>query len=332
MSIRFNGARRRNGIVSLAVAAGLFGWSAVGSDATAAFPERPIRLLVGFAPGGGNDILARYVAQRLQESLKQTVIVENRPGASGLLAVEAVRKASADGYTLLVAPSSSMTVNPVLIRNLPYDPRRDLAPVTLLGRFPLVIVVPASSPVTTVRGLIESAAARPGALAFASASTSYRLATEMFAQAAGVSLLHVPYKGSAPAIQAVVANEVPLALADVATVMPFVKAGRLRALGVSTLGPTRTMPDVPPIATQGVPGFDASVWSGLFAPVATDPAIIRLLQTELNRLAALPDVQERLVSLGIEPASSTAEELRSLIAREIADYTRFAERAGIQPE
>ncbi len=264
MSIRFNGARRRNGIVSLAVAAGLLGWGAVGNEATAAFPERPIRLLVGFAPGGGNDILARYIAQRLQESLKQTVIVENRPGASGLLAVEAVRKATADGYTLLVAPSSSMTVNPVLIRNLPYDPRRDLAPVTLLGRFPLVLVVPASSPVTTVRGLIESARAKPGALAFASASTSYRLATEMFAQSAGVSLLHVPYKGSAPAIQAVVANEVPLALADVATVMPFVKAGRLGALGVSTWGPTRTMPDVPPIATEGVPGFDASVWSGLF--------------------------------------------------------------------
>lgn len=296
------------------------------------YPAKPIRLLVGFAPGGGNDILARYVAQRLGESLKQTVVVENRPGASGTLAVEAVKQAAPDGYTLLVAPSSSMTVNPVLMRNLPYDPRRDLAPVSLLGRFPLVLVVSPALPVNSVSELVTFARAHPNGLAYSSASTSYQLATEMLGQAAGIGLLHIPYKGSAPAIQAVAANEVALALADTATVIPLVKSGRLRALAVTTGMPTRTMPQLPTIASQGVPGFDASVWSGLFAPAGTDPAVIERLQAEVSRLIALPDVQERLVALGIEPASSSAVELREIIAREIDQYARIAQRAGIQAQ
>jgi tripartite-type tricarboxylate transporter receptor subunit TctC len=294
------------------------------------YPSRPIRLLVGFAPGGGNDTLARFIAQRLQESLKQTVLVENRPGASGVLAVEAVRQAPADGYTLLVAPSSSMTVNPVVMRNLTYDPKRDLAAVSLLGRFPLALVVHPSVPARTVRELISSARERPGQLAYAAASTSYQLATEMLSQAAGVSLLHVPYKGSAPAIQAVVSNEVPMALADVATVVPFVRSGHLRVLGVSTAAPTRTMPDVPPIATQGIPGFDIAVWAGLFAPAKTERAVIERLQAEVSRISRLPDVQERLVALGIEPASSTADELSALIVEEIDTYTRIARLAGVE--
>ena len=296
------------------------------------YPAKPIRLLVGFAPGGGNDILARYVAQRLQESLKQNVVVENRPGASGALAVEALKQAAPDGYTLMVAPSSTMTVNPVLIRNLPYDPRRDVAPISLLGRFPLVLVVGPAIPANSVSEVVALARAKPGQLAYSSASTSYQLATEMFSQAAGINLLHVPYKGSAPAIQAVAANEVSLALLDTATAIPLVKGGRLRALAVTTDKPTRTMPDLPTIASQGLPGFDASVWSGLFAPVGTDPAVIERLQAEVNRLIALPDVQERLVALGIEPASSTAVALRELIAREIDQYAAIAKKAGIQPE
>lgn len=306
--------------------------SCLPAHAADPYPAKPIRLLVGFAPGGGNDILARYIAQRLSESLKQNVVVENRPGASGTIAVEAVKQAAPDGYTLLVAPSSSMTVNPVLMRNLPYDPRRDLAPVSLLGRFPLVLVVSPALPVNTVGELVTYARSRPEKLAYSSASTSYQLATENLGQALGVGLLHVPYKGSAPAIQAVAANEVALSVADTATVIPLVKGGRLRALGVTTAQPTRTMPQVPTVASQGVPGFDASVWSGLFAPAGTDPAVIERLQAEVNRLMALPDVQERLVALGIEPASSTSAELRELIAREIDQYAAIAKRAGIQPE
>ncbi len=296
------------------------------------YPSKPIRILVGFAPGGGNDILARYVAQRLQDNLKQGVVVENRPGASGALAVEALKQAPADGYTLLVAPSSTMTVNPVLIRNLPYDPRRDVAPVSLLGRFPLVLVVNPTIPANSVRELVALAKAQPGKLAYSAASTSYQLATEMFSQAADIQLLHVPYKGSAPAVQAVVANEVALSMVDVASVLPMVKAGRLRALAVSTNKPTRSMPGLPTIESQGIAGFNTSIWSGLFAPAGTDPAIVERLQAEVARVIALPDVQEKLVELGIDAASSSPAELRALIAREIDEYRAIAQRAGIKPE
>ncbi|MGE0802856.1 MAG: Bug family tripartite tricarboxylate transporter substrate binding protein [Lautropia sp.] len=302
------------------------------ANAADAYPARAVRLLVGFAPGGGNDILARQVALRLTDRLGQSVLVENRPGASGVLAVEAVRQAGADGHTLLVAPSSSMTVNPVLMRNLSYDPRRDLASIGLLGRFPLVLVVHPSNPARSVRELIDQARAEPGRIAYAAASTSYQLATEMFAQAAGIQLLHVPYKGSAPAIQAVAANEVPMAIADVATVNSLVKAGRLRALGVTTAAPTRTMPGVPTLAAEGVPGYDASVWAGLFGPASIDRAAVARLQAELAAIAAQPDTQQKLVELGIEPATSTAEELRALIVREIDAYTEIARRANIQPQ
>jgi tripartite-type tricarboxylate transporter receptor subunit TctC len=225
-----------------------------------------------------------------------------------------------------------MTVNPVLMRNLPYDPRRDLAPIGLLGRFPLVLVVPESASARSVAELIAEARARPGQLAYAAASTSYQIASEMFAQAAGITLLHVPYKGSAPAIQAVAAGEVALAIADVASVNPLVKSGRLRALGVSTAAPTRTMPGVPTIAAEAVPGYEASVWAGLFAPAKTDGAAIERLQSELGRLQAQPDYEEKLVSLGIEPASSTGDALGALIASEIERYTAIAKRAGIQPQ
>lgn len=329
-----NPDRRPSILVTLAKAA-LLGVACLGMAAPVAaadYPTKPIRILVGFAPGGGNDILARYIAQRLQDNLKQGVVVENRPGASGALAVEALKQAPADGYTLMVAPSSTMTVNPVLIRNLPYDPRRDVAPISLLGRFPLVLVVNPAVPANSVRELIALGRAQPGKLAYSAASTSYQLATEMFSQAADIQLLHVPYKGSAPAIQAVVANEVALSMVDVASVLPMVKAGRLRALAVTTNKPSRSMPGTPTIDAQGVPGFNASVWSGLFAPAGTDPAIVERLQAEVNRVVALPDVQERLVELGIDSASSTPAELRALIAREIDEYRAIAQRAGIKPE
>ena len=187
------------------------------------YPSKPIRILVGFAPGGGNDILARYVAQRLQDNLKQGVVVENRPGASGALAVEALKQAPADGYTLLVAPSSTMTVNPVLIRNLPYDPRRDVAPISLLGRFPLVLVVNPTIPANSVLELVALAKAQPGKLTFSSAGTGNgsHLALELFRYAAGgLDMVHVPYKGGAPAIQALAAGEVQMTAVSVNTSLP----------------------------------------------------------------------------------------------------------------
>lgn len=313
-------------------AAVLVGALAVSPVQANDYPSGPVRLMVGFAAGGGNDILARILSEKLQESLKGSFIVENRPGASGMIAIDAVKRSEPDGQTLLVGPSSAMTVNPVLLKNVTYDPVKDFAPIAMIGTFPLVVVTHPSSPVKTLQDLIALAKAEPGKINFSSAASSFQIVTELFAQRAGIKLQHVPYKGSAPAVMAVAANEVTLTFGDIAAVLPLVQSGKLRALAVTTAQRLPSLPDIPTVAEAGVPGFDMALWSALFAPAGTPPAVVRKLQAEVSRIVAMPDVQERMKKLGVQPSGMAADNLPQQIAREIEMFRKVAETAGIQPQ
>jgi len=296
------------------------------------YPSGTVKLTVGFAPGGGNDILARLLAEKMQDTLKGSFIVENRPGASGMIAVDTVRRAVPDGLTLLVGPSSAMTVNPVLLKNVAYDPVKDFAPIAMIGHFPLIVAVHPSAPVKTLSELIALARKEPGKLNYSSAASSFQIVTELFAQRADIKLQHVPYKGSAPAVMAVVANEVTLTFGDIAAVLPQVQGGKLKALAVTTAKRVPSLPDVPTIAESGVAGFDVALWSALFAPAGTPPGILKTLEDEVIRVVALPDVQDKMKTLGVVPAGTPGAKLPALISAEIETFRKVAASAGLKPE
>jgi tripartite-type tricarboxylate transporter receptor subunit TctC len=296
------------------------------------YPSGTVRLVVGFAPGGGNDILARILAEKLQESFGKPFIVENRPGASGVIAVDTVKRAAPDGLTLLVGPSSAMTVNPVILKSISYDPVKDFAPIAMVGVFPLIVAANPSLPANSLSELIALAKAEPGKINYSSAATSFQIVTEYFAQRAGIRLQNVPYKGSAPAVLGVVAGEVALTFGDIAAVLPQVQGGKLKAIAVSTDKRVPALPDVPTIAESGVPGFNIALWSALFAPAGTPSDIVRRLESEVIRIVALPDVQARMKGLGVEPAGTPGAALPKQIADEIAMFREVAKTSGIQPE
>ena len=300
--------------------------------AQSGYPAKPVEIVVGFPPGGGNDVLTRIVADKLQAALRQPFVVVNRPGADGIIAFDTVKRAAPDGYTLLVGPSSGMTVNPAVYAKLPYDPLADFEPISMVGGFPLFVVVPPDSPLRTLGELVAQAKQKPGDLAYGSAATSFRMATEMFAQRAGISLFHVPYQGSGKAVQAVMAREVPLSFADAAAATAQIKGGRLRALAVSTAQRVPGLPEVPTIAETGYPGFDVVLWSGLFAPRGTPPDIVRKLQAEVAKIVRQPDVAARLEGMGVVPIGGSAEELRGAMSSQIGQYREVARRAGIKVE
>lgn len=296
------------------------------------YPSGTVRLIVGFAPGGGNDILARIMAEKLQEAFGKPFIVENRPGGSGVIAVDAVKRAAPDGLTLLVGPSSAMTVNPVILKSISYDPVKDFAPIAMVGIFPLIVAANPQLPANSLAELIARAKAEPGKINYSSAATSFQIVTEYFAQRAGIKIQNVPYKGSAPAVLGVVAGEVSLTFGDIAAVLPQVQGGKLKALAVSTEKRVPSLPEVPTIAESGVPGFNIALWSALFAPAGTPPDIVKKLEAEVIRIVALPDVQARMKGLGVEPAGTPGAILPKQIADEIVMFRKVAETSGIQPE
>lgn len=316
----------------LKIAMALVLLAATGARAQEAWPTGTVKMVVGFAPGGGNDILARIVAEKLRESLGQPFVVENRPGASGVIAIDAVKRSAPDGHTLLVGPSSGMTVNPVVMSSVTYDPLADFAPVGIVGYFPLVVAVHPSLPVTTVSELIAVARARPGEVNYSSAASSFQIATEMFAQMAGIRMQPVAYRGSAPAVNAVLANEVSLTFGDIAAVMPHVRSGRLKALAITAPARSKSLPDLPTVQESGLPGYEMVLWSGLFAPAGTPPAIIAKLNAEVNRIVALPDVQEKFANLGVEPGGGSPAALTETIRADLARFRKVAADAGIKAE
>ncbi|MBI1990809.1 MAG: tripartite tricarboxylate transporter substrate binding protein [Betaproteobacteria bacterium] len=297
------------------------------------YPAKSIRIVVPFAPGGGADIIARILGQKMTDSWGQQVVVDNRAGASGNIGAEIVAKAAPDGHTLLMA-SSALAINPSVYRSVPYDPIKDFAPITQPALLPNILVVHSSVPVKTVRDLIALAKSRPGQLAYASAGagTGTHLAAEMFKLQAGVDMVHVPYKGGGAVISDLLGGQVALTFATLPSVMPYVKAGRLRALAMTTTKRWPGLPTVPTIAESGFPGFEISTWIGLLAPAGTPKDVVGKLHGEVTRILKLPDVRERFDSLGMEPVGDSPEQFAQYIRSELAKYAKVVRQSGARVE
>ncbi|HEV7263492.1 MAG TPA: tripartite tricarboxylate transporter substrate binding protein [Falsiroseomonas sp.] len=295
------------------------------------YPTRPVRLVVPFPPGGSTDITARLFAARLQEKWGQPVVVENRPGGDTIIATGAVVQAPADGYTVLLA-TSALPITAAVRRSLPYDVQRDLSPVTLIGTIPNALVVHPSVRANTVAEFVALAKSRPGALNFASAgaSTGQRFAFELLKQRLGIDVVHVPFRGGAPATQAVVAGQVESMIMNVLEAVPLVRTGRLRALAVTTKERVSGLPDVPTLAETVMPGLDVSVWQAAFVPAGSPPEAIARLNRDLRAVAAEPAVAQRLQELGLNVRTGSPEELGAFLREEVETWTRVAREAGIQ--
>src|SRR6185503_9959829 len=295
-----------------------------------AYPVKPIRLVVGYTPGGGNDLIARIVAAKLQDKLGQPVVVDNKPGAQSIVAAEIVAKAAPDGYTLLVAPSGPMTINHAVFSKLPYDPLRDFAPVSLLAEFPLLMVVGADQPVKSVKELVEFGKANPKLANYASSATPFQLASELFNQRTGSSFQHLPDKGSGDMVQAVLAGQVLMTIADSAPVAGPLKSGKLRALGISTAKRPPAFPDVPTFAEQGISDMEIALWTGIVAPNGTPADIVERLQDAIEDTVEMPAMRGALEAINVDPRSTSSKEFRELIVRDAERWKAVATKANIK--
>lgn len=302
----------------------------VSAAAQSAYPSRPVRLVAPFAPGGVVDTVSRVVAQKLSESLGQPVIVDNKPGAGGNIGAEFVSKSAPDGYTLLMGSIGTHAINVSLYPNLPYDAVRDFLPVSLATTNTNLVVVNPSFPVASIAELIAYAKANPGKLNYgtAGAGSSQHLAGELFKTMAGIDLVHVPYKGAGPAIIDLLAGQIPLMFVDTSTSLPHVRAGRLRALAVTSAKRDPQLPNVPTVAESGLPGFEVNAWFGVFVPAGTPREIVNRLNADIVRGLAAPEVRERLLALGVEPVTSTPEQFAAFVKSEIAKWGRVVRQSG----
>jgi tripartite-type tricarboxylate transporter receptor subunit TctC len=313
-------------------AAALAALFAASAAAQGAYPSAPVKLVVGFPPGGANDILARLIGAKLQEAWGQPVVTENKPGANAIIATEFVAKSAQDGHTLLIGASGAMTFNPGLYAKLPYDPVRDFAPVTMLGSFPLVLAVHPSVPAQSVTELIAHARAQSGKLNYAAGSTPFQLAAELFKIQAGVQLNHIPYKGSAAAVNSVIANDTQLTFVDAPPVVGQIRGGRVRGLAVTSSMRAATLPELPTMIEAGMPDFDVVLWASLFAPAGTPRAIVERIQQGVVKAMRLPDVRERMLALGITPVGNTPEELAAIVKADLGKWTRVIRQAGVKAD
>ncbi|HZQ61724.1 MAG TPA: tripartite tricarboxylate transporter substrate binding protein [Casimicrobiaceae bacterium] len=315
----------------VAVLAGMIATTLTSAGHAQNYPNHPIRLVVPFAPGGGTDILARLLAPKVGEALGQQIVIDNRPGASSIIGTELVARAAPDGYTLLEV-DTSFAVNPSLQPKLPYDSLKDLAPVIHLAAAPVLLVVHPSVPAKTLKELVALAKAKPGSLSYASGGNgaSTHLAGELFKMVAGVDIVHVPYKGTGPAIADVVAGQVQMNFAGISSGRAFVESGRLRALAVTGDKRNPAMPDVPTFTEAGFPGVDAGTNWGLFAPAGTPAPIIARLNAEFNRALRLPDVQSRITDLGYDAVGGTPEQWAAAERAEIEKWAKVVKAAHIK--
>jgi tripartite-type tricarboxylate transporter receptor subunit TctC len=297
------------------------------------FPSAPIKINVGYSAGGAVDVVARAIGQKLQAELGQPVIIENKPGAGSNIAAKATISAPADGYTLLMA-ANAVAANMALYKPAPYDVEKDLVPVALIGRVPVVIAVNAASPYTSLAKLIEAAKAKPDAVAYATPGngSTPHLAVELFSDAAKVQMLHVAYKGGSQALTDVIGGQVPVIAVNALEVLPHVKSGKLRPLAVLSAKRSSLMPDVPTIAESGFPGFEASVWYGLMAPAATPKPVLATLSAATLRAAASPEVRERLASAGGEVTPTDAAGFAKHLHAERERYAKVISAAKIEPD
>ncbi|HEX2830562.1 MAG TPA: tripartite tricarboxylate transporter substrate binding protein [Burkholderiales bacterium] len=302
-----------------------------GIAAAQDYPNRPIRYIVPQAPGGSSDTLARALTQRVGDSLGQTIVIDNRPGATGVIGAEAVARANPDGHTLLQAATSHAT-NPAMHAKLPYDTVRDFAPISLLSQQPNIWIVTPSLPVKTMKELIAYVKARPGQLNFGSSGTggSQHLAGELLKSMAGIDMTHIPYKGSPPALIDLLAGRIPIMSSTMPPVLPHLRAGKVRALAVTSARRSSAVPDVPTVAESALPGYEAIAWQGLLAPAGTPRAAIARLQSEFARVLKQPEIASRLTDQGYETVASTPEWFAQYINTEIAKWTKVIRAAGIK--
>ncbi len=311
----------------------LFSGAAAAQTAAAAYPAKPIKVLVGYAAGGAVDAVARTIGQSLTGPMGQPFVVENRPGAGSNIASRALIDAPADGYTLMMA-ANAIAANMALYQPPPFDAEKEMAPVSLIGRVPVVIAVNPNAPFNSIGKLIEAAKAKPGSLAFASPGngSTPHMAVEFFERAAGITLQHVPYRGGTPAITDVIGGQLPIVAVNALEVQPHVRSGRLKLLAVLSPNRSPIYPDVPTIAESGFPGFEASVWYGLVAPAATPRPIVTRLHTEVQKALQTPEVRERMNAVGGEVIPGSIDMFAALIRSERVRYEKLVREANIKPD
>jgi tripartite-type tricarboxylate transporter receptor subunit TctC len=297
-----------------------------------AWPAKAIRIVVPFPPGGGTDIIAREVSQKVTAATGWTFVIDNKPGAGGNLGVDAAAKAPADGYTLVLGQTSNLAINPTLYSKLPYNPQKDLAPVGLIASAPLVIVVPATSAYKTLADLVAAAKARPGEVNFASPGngTVAHLTGEQFQKAAGIRFQHVPYKGANQALTDVISGQVQLYVSSVPSVLQQIRTGKLRPLAVTSARRVDDIPQTPTVGESGYKGFDASTWFGLLAPAGTPRDVLARLNAEFNKALQQPDLRKRLGDEGADPLGGTPEQFAELIRDDIVRWGRTVKESGVR--
>ena len=301
-------------------------------EAVRTYPSKPIKLIVPYAVGGGTDVLARMAAKEITERLGQPVVVENKPGVAAITGTEFVARSPADGYTLLMAPSGPLVMNPVLRKTLPYNPQKDFLPITVVGRLPLLITVNSSLPVPSVKELIAYAKAKPNDVTYASSAALFLLATELFKQKTGTNFLSIPYKSSGESTNALMGGQVTMAIADVPPLAGLVKSGKLRALAYTDERRSPAFPDVPTVAEAGLTGTEVATLVGIVAPAGTPMGIVRKLQGVIADMVKKTEVIERFTAIGVEPVGNTSEEFAKLIASDLERWAEVVKRANIQPE
>ena len=320
---------------SLCIATALcFTAAALPAAAQADYPNKPVRMLIGFPPGQATDTLGRAVAQKLSQQLGQQFVVENKPGAAGIIATQAAMSSPPDGYTLLISSSGPLAVNPGLYSKLPYDPIKDFAPVAGIGIVPLLLVTNPSFPATSLKELVATAKAKPKSVNYASGGSGVtnHLVMEMFRGAAGVDMTHIPYKGGPPALTDLIGGQVNVMFETSVAALPFVKQGKLRALAVSSSKRIAAAPDVPTVAELGYPGFSGVPWVALVAPANTPAPIIAKLNAEVNKALNSKEIREQFVALGAEPMLMTPEELGAFVKTELTKWTKAVKDSGAKVE
>ena len=327
--MKFTPSRLRLIANGIALSVSLVSGAALAQTAPA-WPAKPIRLVVTFPPGGSSDASARIVAPKLAERLGQPVVVDNKPGAGGGLGLDLVAKSPADGYTIVLASAGGLTANPALYPNLAYNPVRDFAPITLFGTSPFVLVATAALPANTAKEVVALAKSQVGRLSYASggSGTAMHLSGELLKSMTGSYILHVPYRGSAPAVMAVMAGDTSLAIADIASIQPQLKSGRLKVIGVLGKERSSLVPDMPTLAESGIPGYESSGWFGILAPAGTPPAVLARLNTEITAVLRLPEIRERFAAAALEPLPSTPEQMAQLMKSEAVKWAKVIKDSG----
>ena len=300
--------------------------------AQSGYPTKPVRVLVPFPPGGPADALARIVGDKLGQSLGQPFVIENKPGAGGNIGMEQGAKAAADGYTLTLAPAGNLTIAPSLYPKLPYDPAKDYAPITVLANVPNILITATTVPARTLRDLITLAKARPGTLNFASPGngSGAHLAGELFKNMAGIDIVHVPFNGVGPAMNALLAGNVQIFFAQSSAALPYIRSGKVTALGVASAKRIASAPELPTIAEAGLPDFEVTSWYALVAPAGTPSAVIEKLNAEAVKMLASSEVQDRLTALGVEPVGNSPSEFQAMQKSETARWAKLAKDANLR--